>query len=305
MIVGVVGTGYWGKKVISEYINLKKEDIIEELLVFDKNIDAIPKSEHFKIRTSMESIIKDSNAIHICSPNSSHYEIARAAINSGKHVLIEKPMTINYRESKELVLLAKDKGVVLRVGHIFRFSNNINKLRSLISLGILGQIQYSLFTWGHLFPSYSTNEAGVLWDILPHPLDILLYITNESPKVVEEVTVPNENKSSKKFSMIKAMFNSDHISYIFVSGIHAPKTRKIEIIGKNGALYTEALSNKIVFESLSNNNEKKVYYVKNNNTILDEIGEFINDSKNYIENSRNSGRVGSEVVAMLERVANQ
>lgn len=303
MIAGVIGSGYWGKKVISEYIDLKKENLIDEVLVFDKDLNSIPKSEHIKVITSQDRIIRESDAIHICSPNSSHYEIAKAAINSGKHVLIEKPMTINYLESKELVLLAKEKKVVLRVGHIFRFSNNINMLRSLISSGILGEIQYSLITWGHLFPSSSTSEAGVLWDILPHPLDILLYTTNESPRIVERVNfLKNRESNNKKFSMIKAMFESGHMSFIFVSGIHPSKTRKIEIVGTNGCIFTEALSDTIVFENYSNG--KKIYHVENNNTISDEIAEFINDVKINSEDSINSGIVGSEVVGLLERVTN-
>ena len=139
MKVGIIGSGYWGKKVISEYLRLKEENLIDEVLVFDKNLNSIPKDNNIIIKKSQDSIIGESDAIHICSPNSSHYEIAKAAINSRKHVLIEKPMTLNQMESNELVLLAKEKRVVLRVGHIFRFSNNINMLRSVISSGILGE----------------------------------------------------------------------------------------------------------------------------------------------------------------------
>lgn len=302
MKVGVIGSGYWGKKVISEYIRLKEEDIIDEVLVFDKNLNSIPKSNNIVVKTSKDSIIKEADAIHICSPNSSHYEIAKAAINLGKHVLIEKPMTLNLIESNELVLLAKEKRLVLRVGHIFRFSNNINMLRSIISSGILGKIQYSLITWGHLFPSSSTTDAGVLWDILPHPLDILLFTTNESPIVIEKLNSSKNMEMDNKFSMVRAIFKSGHVSFIFVSGIHPIKTRKIEIVGTNGSLSTEALSNTIEFRSSKSSDENKIYYVEINNTILDEISEFINDIKKGQEDSINSGLVGRDVVGLLERV---
>src|SRR3990170_2665928 len=125
--VGVVGAGYWGKKIVSEYMQLAKQDSHVGLqTVCDHLEENLKCCEVYSIpcltKFHKEAVSSpEVDVINICTPNETHYEICREALEAGKHVLVEKPMTLSSAEAYELVELAHKQNLVLSVGHIYRF----------------------------------------------------------------------------------------------------------------------------------------------------------------------------------------
>ena len=98
MKIGISGIGYWGKKVLNEYITLKEEGLIEEIILFDTKqaaLDNFKENSSLKIVNSYNELVNNSDAIHICTPNDLHYEQILIAFNGGRDVLVEKPVTKN------------------------------------------------------------------------------------------------------------------------------------------------------------------------------------------------------------------
>ena len=124
--VAVIGAGYWGKKVISEYLALAKDDPSTSLLrvcdVQDQNLRHCGEVFQFpkdQLENSYKELLhsSDVDAVHICTPNETHYQICREALMAGKHVLLEKPMTLNSRQAFELMNLAEKEKLVLQESH--------------------------------------------------------------------------------------------------------------------------------------------------------------------------------------------
>ena len=133
--VGVIGVGYWGKKIVDEYSKIENVTILgvadpdEKMLAFAK--------ERYGIKGTYKDYkellaVPDLHAVNVCTPNAMHYQVCKDALEAGKHVLVEKPITLNSKEGKELVELAQKKGLMLSVGHIFRFNNALAEVRRLI-----------------------------------------------------------------------------------------------------------------------------------------------------------------------------
>jgi predicted dehydrogenase len=166
--------------VAREYYSLFNEDKIESLMLCDLDkSNLVGFNRSIKTCTQIEDLFHKVDAIHVCTPNITHFEIAKKALTGGINVLVEKPMTIDHRQAYELIEFAASKNLILQVGHIFRFSNVIRKIRDLFQNGLFGEPYYFLCTWTHQMPY--TFGVDILWDLLPHPLDILNFVIKKWP----------------------------------------------------------------------------------------------------------------------------
>ena len=196
--VGIIGIGYWGKKLTKEYYELSKERLdIKLAAVCDKSEDNLSFAKNnFGIQNTFadyRELLPHVDAVHIATPNDTHYQIAKDALEAGKHVLIEKPMTKSSKESYELVELAANREKLIQVGHIFRFNNAVNELKKLVQNGVLGKIFVGKLEWTDKY--FPKTETDIIFDLLPHPLDILNYVFNEWPS---DIVVRAESYMSEK-----------------------------------------------------------------------------------------------------------
>ena len=149
--VAVIGAGYWGKKVITEYLQLANInpkvsllavcDLNDQNLKYCNKVLRIPKKN---LRKEYKTILgsSDVDAIHICTPNETHYQICKEALISDKNVLLEKPMAMTARHAWELVSISKSRDLILQVGHIFRFNNALKLMRDLMMQSYFGDLYY-------------------------------------------------------------------------------------------------------------------------------------------------------------------
>jgi predicted dehydrogenase/serine acetyltransferase len=238
------------------------------------------------------------DAVHIAAPNEFHYPIAKFALENGKHVLIEKPMTKVSTESYDLIDLAARKEKIIQVGHIFRFNNSINELKRIIQNGILGKVFVAKLEWTD--KREPPTETDIIFDLLPHPLDIINYVFNEWPSdvVVRGGSYTHKQSSLEDWAFLVADFPDGKKATIEVSWITpGRKKRQISVEGSAASVVVDTLNQKV---TLYGNVIKEIPIIQNN-TIKDEITHFIDRIKTG-EMSSNSGYVGARTIELLENI---
>src|SRR5256885_461461 len=186
--VGIIGCGYWGPNLVR---NFSKHDKCEVVAAADRDgmrleslLRAYPGVVGFNEATDL---LQDElvDAVVIATPVRTHYPLAAEALERGKHVLVEKPITASVREAKDLVALARTHKRTLMVDHTFIHTGAVRKIRELIDGGDLGQIFY--------FDSVRSNlglfqsDINVLWDLAPHDFSIMTHLINKEPDTVSAV----------------------------------------------------------------------------------------------------------------------
>jgi len=300
MKIGVIGIGRWGTKVAKEYIVLMNEGIIDSVILCDADSSRLKPFVDVAITCNqLNDVIRKVDGIHICTPNFTHYEIAKKALESGVHVLVEKPMTTDHNQAYELVELATAENLILQVGHIYRFANAIRKIKELYENDYFGDVYYFNLTWTHLMPYM--ESVDILWDLLPHPLDILNFITRRWP--VEFVGVGRAFRRSELNEVVsmQAIFDDGIFANIHLSWLSPIRRRILEIVGSKRTALVECVKQEIrIYEG---NNKERLLEIEVNNTIRDEALNFIRAIETG-KNNFNSSIVGARCVEMIERAIN-
>jgi UDP-N-acetylglucosamine 3-dehydrogenase len=305
--VAVIGVGYWGKKVATEYSLLSKKESSVKLVgvcdSFDSNLDFCRDSLGIAYQTKQLNDIlenQDIDAVHICTPSETHYEICKAALEHGKHVTVEKPMTLNSLEAMKLVDLAHERGRILSVGHIFRFDASIEKAKELIAEGWFGDLYWMKLTWTDLAPLMLGRD--IITDLAPHPFDIINFLTDEWPTKITCVAKAHRKSQKEETAFISSQFKSDIIVSIEISWLNPQRRREVQIMGSNGYAKIDCINQQI------EGYQKGQFFnipVERSNTIHSEITHFvkcISDQKTSDPGfiNKNNGLVGANVVKLLE-----
>jgi len=180
--IGVIGCGYWGPNLIR---NMLKVSGCQVVAVADKRTDRLEAVRRFnpemKLTTSAHELVESDyiDGIVIATPISTHFELAKACLTQGKHVLIEKPMTTTVADARELIRLAQELRRVLMVDHTFIYSGAVRKLRDIIDSGDLGEIYY--YDSVRLNLGLFQPDVNVLWDLAPHDFSVLTYLLDKKP----------------------------------------------------------------------------------------------------------------------------
>jgi predicted dehydrogenase len=299
MKIGVIGIGRWGTKVAREYITLANEGIVDSVILCDADNHRLKPFADLAITyNKLDDAIRSVDGIHICTPNSTHYEIAKKALESEVHVLVEKPMTTDHNKAYELVEIATAENLILQVGHIYRFANAIRKIKELYGSNYFGSICYFNLTWTHLMPYM--ESVDVLWDLLPHPLDILNFITKKWPREFVGVGRAFRRDRLNEVGSLQAIYDDEIFANIHLSWLSPIRRRILEIVGSKRTALVECVKQEIkIYEG----NEEKLLKVEVNNTIRDEALNFIRAIKTG-KNNFNSSIVGARNVEMIERAIN-
>lgn len=301
MKIGVIGIGYWGSKVAREYMALMRNGNVDEVHIFDEIQENVARMkeecpECIEHSSFGELLNSDIDGFHVCTPNSTHYDITMELLRSGKNVLIEKPMSLTHKEAKKLAMYAYNNNLVLAVGHIFRFNRAVRKVKEMYERGDLGKIWYAQLTWGNLMPSPPGRD--VVYDLAPHPIDILNYITSLWPDTVSATGKAFRREKDEEVAYINMTFNGDFIARAEVSWIYPKKIRNVSIMGEKLFVSLEAVQQKIDVYDVSKDEWNSIP-VDANNTIYDEAEHFIRAIQ-HKDTAINDGFNGSENIKVLE-----
>ena len=244
MNIGVIGFGYWGTNLVRNLQNTKNcnvTHIAESEVSRHKQIHELYPDIEIE---SFDAIIKNSNidAVVIATSISSHYELAKAALENNKHVLVEKPMTSSEKNAQELVKLSKLKNKILMVDHTYLYSGAVQEIKKSLDADLLGEILYVDSIRANLGKFQS--DVNVLWDLAPHDISIINYLINEKPVSVQATGKSYTNNQLENIAYLILNYKSNKIVHVNCSWISPIKIRKMIIGGSKKMLVFDDVQNK-------------------------------------------------------------
>jgi protoporphyrinogen oxidase/predicted dehydrogenase len=245
--IGVVGLGYWGPNVVR---NLTDSVDFELAYLCDLRTDALEAlaSRYPGIRCTsrFEEILSDENvdAVAIATPVSTHYPLARAALEAGKHTFVEKPLAGSSRHARELASLAEANDVVLMPGHTFVYSPPVRAIKSLIDAGELGEIYFISSSRVNL--GLHQPDVSVVWDLGPHDFSILRYWLEDLPAEVSALSRSCLIPEIPDVSFINLTYPSGTVAHVELSWLAPSKLRRTAIVGSKKMVVYDDTSNESV-----------------------------------------------------------
>ena len=308
--IAVVGCGRWGQNHVRNFAELEALHT-----VCDENTVALEavrsKYPHVKIETEFDKVLlnKQIKGVVIATPASTHYTLAKAALEAGKDVLIEKPLALRLEEGEELVKWAEENGRVIMVGHVLCYHPAVLKLKDMVQAGVLGKVRY-VYSNRLNFGQFRTQE-DVLWSFAPHDISVILMLLGEAPISISAHGGSYLQQNIADVTCTALKFASGVQGHIFVNWIHPYKEQKLVITGDRGmAVFNDmATSEKLLlYEYTVHWVNKAPFPVSNNKRVIDvEMVEPLRrecqDFLECIENRRRpwtDGRHGMEVLRILD-----
>lgn len=249
--VGVIGCGYWGPNLIRNFNDNYRTDI---RFVCDLNRE---KLERIKIRypfietaTDYKKLLKDKNidAVAIATPVFTHYKLVKEALEAGKHVLVEKPLTTSVSEAEKLIEAAARKNLVLLVDHTYIYTDSVRKIKNLLDNNHLGDMYY--FDSVRVNLGLFQHDINVIWDLAPHDLSIMNYLLNVEPQSVIATGARHAGSKFEDIAYVTIRFAGDLIAHFHVNWMSPIKIRRIIIGGSKKML---------VFDDLDPAEKIKIY----------------------------------------------
>ena len=249
--VGIIGYGYWGPNLVRNFNSVPSCNILavaderqERLNHLQRNYPSIQGV------TSADEIINNPqiDAVIIATPVFTHFPLAKRALENGKSVLLEKPMTSSVAEAIELIELAEQKGLLLMVDHTFLYTAAVQKMKDMIDSGSLGKIQYLDSTRINL--GLFQPDINVLWDLAPHDISVLNFLIKERPISINATGVTHTGNGIENIAYLTLNYNTGFIAH-FNCSWSSPVKIRLMMIGGDEKM--------VVFNDLEPTEKIKIY----------------------------------------------
>lgn len=315
--IGVIGYGYWGPNIVRNFSSVEGAKVVA---ICEKNPDAAKKingiNAEIKIYNDSDEILRsaDIDAIAIVTPVSTHYELARKALENGKHVFVEKPFTASSVQALELIELAETRKLKLLVDHTFLFTGSVRKIKEMIKDDLLGKLYYYDSVRVNL--GLFQHDVNVIWDLAPHDFSIMSYLIDEPPLALSAWGRSHVN-AQEDIAYVTVNFASNIIAHFSVNWLSPVKIRTTLIGGEKQML---------VWNDLNADEKLKLYdkgiEIKNRQSIYDLLVSYRSgdmyspkidqtealkvECRHFIEciesdsTPISDGKIGLNVVRMLE-----
>jgi predicted dehydrogenase len=314
---GVIGYGYWGPNVVRNLSQLETADV---LAVCDESATARQRSQkaypNVDVVSDPADVMSsfDIDAIAVVTPVWTHYELAKAALEKGKHIFVEKPFTSNAAQAEELIELATKKNLKIMVDHTFLFTGAVKKIRQFLDEDALGKLYYYDSTRVNL--GLFQHDVNVIWDLAPHDLSIMDYLIQQSPEAVVATGQTHLN-GHEDVAFITVYFPEKIIAHLNVNWLSPVKIRTTLIGGEKKMLVWNDLEVdekiKIYDKGVTVTSREGVYnllvnyrtgdmwapQVEQVEALTRELSYFV-DCIASDETPINDGKAGLRVVRMLE-----
>jgi len=234
--MGVIGYGYWGPGIVR---NFQSVNDCQVTVVCDTNLEALQRAKRaypaIEVTTDPCAVVASPNvdAVAVITPVWTHYELAKAALEHGKHVFVEKPFTSTAAQAEELIELAERKNLQIMVDHTFLFTGAVRKIREVVDQGMLGKLYYYDSTRVNL--GLFQHDVNVIWDLAPHDLSIVDHITTEKPEVVI-ATGQSHLNGLADLAFVTVYFTGKMIAHINVNWLSPVKVRMTLLGGEKKML---------------------------------------------------------------------
>ena len=230
--IGLVGTGYWGPNVANSFTLTGQAKITWLCDLDEKCLRNLGKKyPEAKTTTRFEDLLEDDSlhGVAISTPVATHFSLCQQALEAGKDVLVEKPITSDSEQAIQLTRLAQEKNCILMVGHVFEYNATIRYLKKLVLEGELGEIYYIFFERTNLGPVRA--DVNVLWDLAAHDISVMCYLLDQFPKNVTARGESYLNPKVEDVAFASYSFAKKTMAHIHVSWINPRKVRQITLVG--------------------------------------------------------------------------
>jgi len=234
--IGVVGFGYWGPNVVRNFQGLPGCQVVA---ICDLTANSQKRARQLyplvKVTGDPCEILtsKEIDVVAVVTPVWTHYDLAKKALENGKHIFVEKPFTSNSAQAEELVELAEKKHLKIMVDHTFLFTGAVRKIRELIDEGVLGQLYYYDSTRVNL--GLFQHDVNVVWDLAPHDLSIMDYIIKLKAQALV-ATGEGHLNGHEDVAYVTVYFPDKIIAHINVNWLSPVKVRTTLIGGEKKML---------------------------------------------------------------------
>ena len=230
--VGVVGCGYWGPNLVRNFSSLPH---CEVRALADTNVDRLKHMQSLypdvELYSSYQRMLEkaDIDAVAVATPVQYHHPVAKAALEAGKHTLIEKPMASTSAECEELIQIADKEELVLMIGHTFIYSSPVEKIVEIVRAGDIGEIRY--INSQRLNLGLFQKDINVAWDLAPHDISIILQILGEFPITINCQGNAHVTKGIEDVTNMSLLFENNRFATIQSSWLEPRKVRQMTIVG--------------------------------------------------------------------------
>jgi len=233
---GVVGFGYWGPNVVRNLASLEGAQVVA---IADTSQTARRRCQKsypgIQVTADSSELMSSTtiDAIAVVTPVWTHFELAKAALENGKHVFVEKPLTSNVAEGEELINLAARKSLQIMVDHTFLFTGAVKKISQLLDDEALGKLYYYDSTRVNL--GLFQHDVNVIWDLAPHDLSIMDHLIKEKPEAVVATGQTHLN-GFEDVAFITVYYPNKIIAHVNVNWLSPVKVRTTLIGGEKKML---------------------------------------------------------------------
>ena len=246
LTVAVVGMGAWGQNVVRNFNEL---GVLSAICDSSEAAESVCRKEYPSARFTLDyrEILSspEITAVALATPAVTHFHMARAALEAGKDVFVEKPLAIEVSQGETLVRLAEEAGRILMIGHILRYHPAVIKLHELVQSGALGKIYYVYSS--RLNIGKIRTEENILWSFAPHDISVMLALLNELPVRVACQGGAYLNSSLYDVTLSQFEFASGVQGHIFVSWLHPVKEQRLVVVGSEQmAVFDDTAEQKLV-----------------------------------------------------------
>ena len=314
---GVIGYGYWGPNIVRNLRGLQGCQLVG---ICDQSPAARKRIQEahpgVPVYSDSRELIcaPDTDAIAVITPVWSHYELAKLALENGKHIFVEKPFTANAAQAEELINLADHKNLQIMVDHTFLFTGAVRKIQQLLTEGALGKLYYYDSTRVNL--GLFQHDCNVIWDLAPHDLSIMNYLLGKDAEAIVATGQTHLNGHAD-IAFITAYFPDEMIAHINVNWLSPVKVRTTLVGGEKKMLVWNDLEAdeklKVYDKGVDVKSQEGVYNllvsyrsgdmwapaVEQVEALRLELGYFV-DCITKDEKPFNDGCAGLKVVRMLE-----
>lgn len=229
--VAIVGCGHWGKNLIRNFSQIGHLAAVSDI---SNELATVYSADYGVPARSFDDILKDNSidGIVIAAPAAVHAKLTRDALGAGKHVFVEKPMSLDVEEAEELAKLARSSDRILMVGHLLQYHPAFRKLQNIIAEGWLGKLQYiysNRLSFGKI-----RKEENILWSFAPHDISMILELAGEVPESVDASGSNFILPDIADVTTTQLRFPSGLNAHIFVSWLHPFKEHRLVVIGDRG-----------------------------------------------------------------------
>lgn len=229
--VGLIGYGYWGPNLARNFHQLPNAQLVAVADMDPTRLDEPARLYRARTYCDHNELLADPalDAVAISTPARTHFEIARAALERGKHVLVEKPLAMSSAEARQLIALAERMGRVLMTGHTFEHNPAVWKIKELVDQHSIGEVYYIYANRVNL--GRVQRDINALWSIAPHDISILLYVLGTMPLEVSARGATYLSDNVEDVVFVTLTFPNKVLAHVHASWLDPSRMRRMTIVG--------------------------------------------------------------------------